>query len=204
MIAQISANTEATLGRAPAELLGAPLEALGIEFAAGVRTLASEAHLASPQPLRLPLQTHHGMSSATVLVHRPPEGGLIVELEDIMPGSIRRRTPDLASRLTRTVTQLSTAHSITALADLVVREMRELIGYDRVMVYRFDEDGHGAIIAEAKEKSLEAFLHRHYPASDIPQRARELYLRNKVRLLVDVQYTAVPIEPRMSRTLLRR
>lgn len=198
VIAQLSANTEAALGRAPSELLGSPIETLGAEFAAGVRLLAGEAHLASPQPLRLPLETHHGLSSATVLVHRPPEGGLIVELEDIVPGGIRRRTPDLASRLTRTVTQLSTAHSITALADLVVREMRDLIGYDRVMVYRFDEDGHGAIIAEAKEKALESFLHRHYPASDIPQRARELYLRNKVRLLVDVQYTAVPIEPRLS------
>jgi len=197
-IAQVSANTEAALGFPEAELLGASIEILGEDFAAALRTLVATMPLESPQPLRLPLRTRTGMSAATVLVHRPPVGGLIVELEDVVPGGIRRRTPDLASRLTRTVTQLSSAHSLTALAELVVREMRDLIGYDRVMVYRFDADGHGAIIAEAKEKSLEPFLHRHYPASDIPQRARELYLRNKVRLLVDVQYTAIPIEPRMS------
>lgn len=198
VIAQVSANAMAMLGRSAATLIGASIETLGDEFATGVRALAEDAHIVSPQPLRLPIRTGDGISAATVLVHRPPKGGLIVELEDIVPGGIRRRTPDLANRLTRTVTQLSTAHSITALADRVVRELRDLLGYDRVMVYRFDEDGHGAIIAEAKERELEAFLHRHYPASDIPQRARELYLRNKVRLIVDVQYTAVPIEPRLS------
>lgn len=76
--------------------------------------------------------------------------------------------------------------------------MRDLLGYDRVMLYRFDADGHGAIIAEAKEKSLESYLNRHYPSTDIPQRARELYLRNKVRVLVDVNYTPIPLVPRLS------
>ncbi len=197
-IAQVSANAETMLGLAVAALIGAPIETLGEEFAAGVRTLAGDAQLVSPQPLRLPIRTGDGISAATVLVHRPPEGGLIVELEDIVPGEIRRRAPDLALRLTRTVTQLSTAQSITALADLVVREMRSLLGYDRVTVSRFNDDGHGAIIAEAKDKALESFLHRHCPASDIPQRARELHLRNKVRLIVDVQNAAVPVEPRLS------
>ena len=198
VIAQVSANAEAAIGFPVGELLGKPVAVFGEDFAAAVHGLAKEPSLESPQPLRLSIRTGTGFSVATALVHRPAAGGLIVELEDIVPGNTRPRTPDLASRLTRTVTKLSTAHSLTALADLVVREMRDLIGYDRVMVYRFDEDGHGAIIAEAKEKSLESFLHRHYPSSDIPQRARELYLRNKVRLIVDVKYTAVPIEPRMS------
>jgi light-regulated signal transduction histidine kinase (bacteriophytochrome) len=65
------------------------------------------------------------------------------------------------------------------------------------MVYKFDPDGHGEIIAEAKKPGLaESFLGLHYPASDIPQRARELYVRNRVRVLVDVGYTPVPIVPR--------
>jgi chemotaxis family two-component system sensor kinase Cph1 len=51
-------------------------------------------------------------------------------------------------------------------------------------------DGHGKIIAEARDPRLESLLGHHYPASDIPQRARELYLRNRVRVLVDVHYEA--------------
>ena len=61
------------------------------------------------------------------------------------------------------------------------------------MFYRFDPDGHGEVIAEAKEEHLEPYLGLHYPESDIPQRARELYLRNRVRVLVDVNYEPVPL-----------
>jgi chemotaxis family two-component system sensor kinase Cph1 len=63
------------------------------------------------------------------------------------------------------------------------------------MVYRFDPDGHGKIIAEARDPRLESLLGHHYPATDIPQRARELYLRNRLRVLVDVHYEP-PLVPR--------
>jgi light-regulated signal transduction histidine kinase (bacteriophytochrome) len=64
--------------------------------------------------------------------------------------------------------------------------MRKIIQYDRVMIYKFHEDGHGEVIAEDKEKSLNPFLGLHYPASDIPKQARELYKVNTVRLIADV------------------
>ena len=93
--------------------------------------------------------------------------------------------------------RFSAATSISSLAEAVVQSIRELTGYDRVMVYKFDPDGHGEIIAEAKDRGIaESFLGLHYPASDIPHRARELYVRNRVRVLVDVRYTPVPIVPR--------
>lgn len=196
VVVQLSANVDQMLGMAPDVLLGSPIEALGFAAAEQVRALAAEPSLAAPQPLRLVLETPRGRLSCSAMLHRPPAGGLILELEEIVVAARRRTTPALTQRLTQTVTRLSAAHSIPALADLVVRDMRDLIGYDRVMVYRFDADGHGEIIAEEKRDGLESFLHRHYPATDIPQRARELYLRNKVRLLVDARYEPVPLLPR--------
>ncbi|WKW10878.1 GAF domain-containing protein [Pseudogemmatithrix spongiicola] len=196
VVVQLSANVDQMLGMAPDVLLGSPIEALGFAAAEQVRALAAEPSLVAPQPLRLVLETPRGRLSCSAMLHRPPAGGLILELEEIVVAARRRTTPALTQRLTQTVTRLSAAHSIPALADLVVRDMRDLIGYDRVMVYRFDADGHGEIIAEEKRDGLESFLHRHYPATDIPQRARELYLRNKVRLLVDARYVPVPLVPR--------
>lgn len=197
-VVQVSENVESLLGFAPDVLLGSPVEALGFAAANAVRALAAEPMLLAPQPMRLVLETPSGPLSCHGLMHRPPTGGLLLELEEIVPVADRRPMPALAQRLTQTVTRLSAAHSIPALADLVVHDMRELIGYDRVMVYRFDADGHGEIIAERKRDGLESFLRRHYPATDIPQRARELYLRNKVRLLVDAGYVPVPLVPRVS------
>ena len=65
-------------------------------------------------------------------------------------------------------------------------EIRKIIQYDRVMIYKFHPDGHGEVVAEDKKEELPPFLGLHYPASDIPKQARELYKLNHVRLIADV------------------
>ncbi len=74
-------------------------------------------------------------------------------------------------------------------------EVRRVSGFDRVMVYRFLPDGSGVVDAEARGDGVESFLGLHYPASDIPRQARELYLRNWIRLIPDACYTPAPILP---------
>ena len=63
------------------------------------------------------------------------------------------------------------------------------------MFYRFHEDGHGSVDAEAKEPALEPYLGLHYPASDIPAQARQLYLKNWLRLIFDARATPARIVP---------
>ncbi|MGO7670284.1 HWE histidine kinase domain-containing protein [Rhizobium ruizarguesonis] len=75
------------------------------------------------------------------------------------------------------------------------RQARALTGFDRVMVYRFDESGSGEVVAEAARAGIGSFLGLHYPASDIPVQARALYLRNLFRIIADVDAVAVPILP---------
>jgi light-regulated signal transduction histidine kinase (bacteriophytochrome) len=200
VILQASANIAELLGHEVDDILGQDIDVLGSECASAIREMVDIPQIGVPLPVQVTVCCQAETRSATLLLHRPPEGGLVVEIEDIRPGGIRRGGAGLPQRLAGVVTRLSAAHSISMLADLVVEELQDLIGYDRVMVYRFDEEGHGEVIAEAKRLSQESFLHRHYPATDIPQRARELYLRNKVRLLVDMQYTPVPIVPRLNPT----
>lgn len=73
--------------------------------------------------------------------------------------------------------------------------VRLLTGFDRVIVYRFDDDGHGSVIAETRPLAMEPYLGLHYPESDIPRQARALYLRNWIRCIPDAGYRPVPIEP---------
>jgi two-component system, chemotaxis family, sensor kinase Cph1 len=77
------------------------------------------------------------------------------------------------------------------------REVRGLTGFARVMIYRFLKDDTGCVIAEDKDAELPTFLNHHYPASDIPKQARELYVRNVVRVIPDVNYTPVPLAPQI-------
>ena len=75
------------------------------------------------------------------------------------------------------------------------RQVRALTGFDRVMIYRFDKDGSGEVVAEAARSGIGSFLGMHYPASDIPKQARKLYQRNLLRMIVDVEADVVPIIP---------
>ncbi|MBB5209559.1 GAF domain-containing protein [Chiayiivirga flava] len=80
-------------------------------------------------------------------------------------------------------------------AERVAAAFKSLLGYDRVMVYRFDRDWHGEVIAEVREPQLEPYLGLHYPATDIPAQARALYLRNRVRAIADIGYRAAALVP---------
>lgn len=83
----------------------------------------------------------------------------------------------------------------TQLMNQAARLIRSALGYDRVMIYRFEEDGAGKVISEVKRSDLESFLGQYFPASDIPQQARALYLANTIRLISDANFERIPIVP---------
>lgn len=67
-----------------------------------------------------------------------------------------------------------------------VELFKQYTQFDRVMVYKFDENRNGHVIAESKAFGLDSFLGLNYPASDIPKQAYQLYLTNKVRAIHSV------------------
>lgn len=87
---------------------------------------------------------------------------------------------------------------VDALCQRAAEQLKRLLGFDRVMVYKFHEDQSGEVIAEAREPELEAFLHLRYPKTDIPAQARALYLRNLLRIISNVNAEPVAIEPSVS------
>ena len=126
------------------------------------------------------------------LFHRPPQGGLVLEIERAGPAV------DLADPLDAALRAIRSAASLQELCDDAARFFKQIAGYDRAMVYRFDDEGHGEVLAERRNPELESYLGQRYPASDIPQIARRLYERNRVRLLRDVADERVPLQPRLS------
>lgn len=95
--------------------------------------------------------------------------------------------------ISQALTEVQSSHTLDELLKNTARRVKAIIGFDRVMVYRFGEDWHGQVVAEAKEDHMEPFLGLHYPASDIPKQARELYKVNLVRLIADAGSVPSPI-----------
>nr|WP_276900406.1 ATP-binding protein [Pedobacter kyonggii] len=100
---------------------------------------------------------------------------------------------DIQNSIGRSASSMLQGKSISALLKGAAQEVKKLINYDRIMIYKFLEDGHGEVVAEEKEADLEPFFGLHYPASDIPKQARALYKLNLTRLIADVNITDSPI-----------
>jgi chemotaxis family two-component system sensor kinase Cph1 len=189
VIIQASENAAAFLS-ADGDILGRRLEDLGGDLAKRLRP-----HRRDPlNDVARGVRCHLGNPPRELdgLIHRPAGGGLVVELEPAGP------TVDLSRDLDYGLQVIMGTASLHGLCDETSRLFKTLTGYDRVMVYRFDDKGHGEVFTEEREPGLDAYLGNRYPASDIPQIARRLYERNRVRVLVDVEYAPVPLTPRLS------
>ncbi len=104
--------------------------------------------------------------------------------------------PDDAFTLVQTMlARVDQANATQAFRQGLVDEMRRVSGFDRVMLYRFLPDGGGVVDAELLGNGVESFLGLHYPPSDIPRQARDLYLNNGIRLIPNARYTPAAILP---------
>ncbi|EAQ77210.1 ATP-binding protein [Blastopirellula marina] len=121
-------------------------------------------------------------------------GMLLLEIEIAPIDKIHSRAISKLPRLLKTAThRMQACQTMEELYSAIATQIKSLSGFDRVMIYRFLEGGHGAVVGEAAESHLESFLGLHYPASDIPQQARRLYELNAVRLIADIHAPPVPI-----------
>jgi chemotaxis family two-component system sensor kinase Cph1 len=100
---------------------------------------------------------------------------------------------DVQKMIGRSISEMLADKNLQNLLNNSAIQVKNIIGYDRVMVYRFADDGHGEVIAEAKNADLPSWLGLHYPASDIPKQARELYKVNLTRLIANVHTPAAAI-----------
>ncbi len=125
-----------------------------------------------------------------VSLHRH-QGVSIIECEHAAVSSASGPL-DIARTLISAVSRFTDLNELYAKTP---RLLRGILGYDRVMIYQFTHDGAGKVIGEAKRSDLEGFRGTYFPASDIPQQARKLYLQNRLRVISDANCVRVPIEP---------
>src|SRR6056297_3452008 len=195
-VIQWAGDLEGLLGIGPRDVAGMSLRDL---LGPGSSERLEEAiRQSGPRPLPLKnyeveIETRAGAVDA--IVH--PEGPvLIIEFERAM-----RSHGGMHSTLFTVQNMLAEVNATTKLADYhqtCAEQIRELTGFARVMVYRFLEDGSGTVVAEAKADRLDSYLGLHYPETDIPKQARELYRTNWLRSIPDVAYTPQPLCPEIN------
>jgi chemotaxis family two-component system sensor kinase Cph1 len=211
-ILQASENLAALARRPIEQLLGNPVDVLLGAVAAERIAHASATAELDKTPLYIGVVKNVFYQGATTAQERPiasvdgPEfditihrhdGNLIVELE-----IARHSNSDVFASmypLVRTFTRsLQEVETVTELAELAVREVHRMTGFGRVLLYNFDEEGRSHVLTEHKGEGYASFLNQTFPASDIPRQARALYVKQRVRLVADVNAKPARIIPPMN------
>lgn len=187
-VQQASENAASHLKRPMAQISGATLEEI---FGAELPRHLQCAQLTT-NPVVITTLEHEGRG-LNVLAHQHG-AATILEFEQLTD----RQTVflrDLHPLVTDFVGRLDGSQGAEAIEQMAAEQVRKITEFDRVLVYRFDAEWNGNVIAESRNDQLPSYLDLRFPASDIPAQARELYRTNLMRLIPDVDYQPSPLVP---------
>lgn len=184
-----SGNTDKYLNLIPAQMLGKSFRMIfGEENAEKLSQYIVDQHLARNNSL---LALNMCGADFLCAIHLNEQNLYILEAEPaIQPQDAVNKVYDQTSRF---FSYMQDTHSLKELCQLVAEGTRSITGYDRVMIYRFDKNYNGEVFAESCREDLGPFPGLYYSHTDIPPQARELYLKNLLYLITDVDYTPVPV-----------
>jgi light-regulated signal transduction histidine kinase (bacteriophytochrome) len=192
-VEQCAGDTRFLIGVEPARVVGTPLaEVLEPEAETMVvGQLRLPTRVLAPV-MRLGVRSRAGSLPLDLTLHANGRTAM-VELEPA------RRTATAAgdpiAQLKGLLAVVQATASLGESCAAAAAALRAATGFDRAMVYRFMPDDSGEVVAEDVRAGLGSFLGLHYPASDIPAQARELYRRNWLRVIPDIDYIAAPLVP---------
>jgi light-regulated signal transduction histidine kinase (bacteriophytochrome) len=125
-----------------------------------------------------------------ILAHER-DGLILIELEPSLDH--RASAARLLARLRAAIAEIKRARSIEEACAAAAAGVREFTGHDRALVYRFLEDCSGRVVAESGTGALPSLQNQHFPESDVPRQARELYVRNLIRVIPAADYVPAPL-----------
>jgi light-regulated signal transduction histidine kinase (bacteriophytochrome) len=158
-----------------------------------IKIALQQEDIGTVNPIKINITNDKTSIQLNAIIHRSG-GVLVLELEPELTPE-KDNFISFYHRVRGSTAKLQNADTLQKMCEIAVKEVQQLTGFDRVMVYKFDAESNGQVIAEAKQENLQPFLGLHYPVSDIPKQARQLYTYNWLRLIADVNYEPVELIP---------
>lgn len=209
-ILQASQNTHYFLQKTHEELLGQNLEIIFGESPINSlkNILNKQKNLEDINPIKLSATVQKKEIHFDGIIHRVPsaENLIILELEPSFLNKdsdfFRSYNLKLYNLIRLASKNINKQHNFKALCHALVQEIQKITTFDRVMLYKFDVEGHGQVIAESiipeKQTQLASYFGLHFPNTDIPPLSKELFLTNSVRLITDLNSEPVEILPHLN------
>lgn len=194
-IVQVSENIRQLLKRPAQEIAGGEASAyITAESRDALLTVVQEGFVGK-LPLTLTFKVDDAEEQVFCLLHEADEGFIIeAELKEYYSAPPRTFI-EIYQRIKQVMQHINQCSAIDEVCMVTARELRKVAGFDKVMVYRFDENWNGTVLAEEAEPGMEAYIGLTFPASDIPKPARDMYQKNSYRLIPNREYTPVKLYP---------
>jgi len=194
-IVQASANVAQCFSVPVEEFLEQPLATyLPPAQFADIQTKLRDQQSQEKIPFSLNFTVNTSEVALTALVH-PRDEYILIELEESTPPSPENSFIGLYQQIKYITSLLKQATTTAETTQLMANEIKKLTGFDRVLVYQFDPQWNGKVIAQAKEPDLDDYMDLRFPASDVPKQARDLYFRNPYRLIPTRSYQPIGLIP---------
>jgi len=191
-IVQVSSNCQRWLGRSVDALLGQPIDIL---FESRRVTMLASGAEAAPGQVKTGLLRSRSVAGACfdARIHRSEQLWLLelelhAEDDTELYRFIHQTVAEISERLRETAT-------VQAMAEVMAREFRQLTGFDLALVFRFDEEGHGVVIAEDRAEHMPTYLNHRFPGTDIPQQVRRHTVHQPMRIVPDHHAEPVALVP---------
>ncbi|WP_276134202.1 GAF domain-containing protein [Polluticoccus soli] len=189
-VVQLSQNVEEMLGLKVDDILEQPFS----EFITDEQCSKLQQLLAAATNEKLPLTFSFNNTGDFLGIIHAKDDVIVIELEKIGDNSSSSFL-SIYQRLKHAMAAINDSDTIEAVCKTTVEEFKKVSGFDKVMIYRFDEQWNGTVVAEVKEEGMDAYMGLRFPASDIPKQARELYYRNVYRQIPNRDFTPVKLVP---------
>lgn len=193
-IVQVSMNIETILNVSVDDVIDKPLSQFILASNADSLNRKFSSGLRDKLPITITFDINGKQKEFLSIVH-VKDDMLIMELEESSNYDDDSTFISIYQEIKYAMSAISNADGLQEASDIAVNELKKLSGFDRVMLYQFDEDWNGMVIAETKEDDMEPYLGLRFPASDIPKQARDLYYRNPYRQIPDRNYNPVKLYP---------
>jgi two-component system, chemotaxis family, sensor kinase Cph1 len=200
-VLQATTNVASIFGLSLNELLGSSLDLLlgidsGPPLLNSLRELPRKPRASYLGQWPIELRQTGKQAVCDVIAHRN-EAGIVVEFEFQTCATCRGGfgSLDFDSIFERLMLSLDEAEAIADMGLAVCEVVHTLTGFDRVLIYQFEENWNGKVVSEFNAGPLPSYMHHRFPAADIPAQARELYRINTNRIIPTADFQPVAIEP---------
>lgn len=198
-VIQISTNASLLFELEPKQLINKPLNELIDEKSFhDLKQKSGDSYFKYSQLFTLLVRKNDRYKKHLSLIHEK-DGFLLIEIDlKNVTDNLNNDFISFYQQIQHFMSAINLTSSVKEVAAIAAKEIKALSGFDKVMIYSFDEEWNGTVIAEEMEPGMESYLGLKFPATDIPKQARDLYLRNPYRTIPNRDYKAIPLIPELN------